>query len=173
MSARWTTAAPGSRFRLDKQSAPRDRWRGPGSVAPGKRCDADPTGAVPRKVDTRATYQEEARMGDQFPSFEVYLAANYGTWTDGGKCSACLQDAPRLTTGVHGVCEDYCEACVRYAWGYDQAEHHIVNGALGGAVKSLLEQEVDPGIIRTAVDAAIDNYRESEARSFGRMEASR
>lgn len=116
-------------------------------------------------------------MGEQFPSFDVYVATNNGGWGEGGTCHACALNAPRLTEGIskagHLRGDGECEACVRYKWGYDQAEHAATFAMLGGAVKGALDATISPALIRAAVDHALDRHLEDDARNYGRMEATR
>lgn len=101
---------------------------------------------------------------DQFPSFEAYVEAECGGWTDGGKCGGCMREAPRLTAGKvsHGIGlrDGDCENCLRYQYGYDQAEWGVIRTMLGGAVRAAIRAEVAPSLIREAVDSAIDDENE-------------
>jgi hypothetical protein len=60
----------------------------------------------------------------------------------------------------------YCKPCLRYQYGYDQAEEHAARALLGGAVKTALGECVSPALIRDVVEQAIDEYATQEVRAM-------
>jgi len=105
-------------------------------------------------------------MSERFPSFEAYLEEQYGGWAKAGQCGACMRKADRLTAGVmrsgHRMAEGDCEACVRYRYGYDQAEATAVRALIYGAVREALKQEIPFSLLRGAMDEALIDDRDEE-----------
>ncbi len=117
-------------------------------------------------------------MGERFPTFEGYVEVECGGWTEGGKCSGCMrEDAPRLTAGLKRgkftMGAGDCEWCVRYHYGYDQAESFAVRSVIYGAVRQALKDEIPLSLIRRAVDEAQadDHSEQLEEQIAKRIEA--
>ena len=96
-----------------------------------------------------------------FKSFELFAAEEAEQWRrvhgdrDPAKgCTGCARKVALVASGA------YCEACVRYSYGYDQAEATTAGALLGGAVKAALSASVSPKLIRRVVDEAIDTYND-------------
>lgn len=100
-------------------------------------------------------------------SFEAYVEAEYGGWTDGGRCSACMREAPRLTVGKVDdgfmIGKGDCDECLRYRFGYDEAEARVTRELLYGAVRAAIRAEVAPRLVREAVDRAVDDQYDAPA----------
>ena len=76
------------------------------------------------------------------------------------RCTSCMRKRSKLTV------DGYCHECLRYSWGYDNAEETLVEALLGGAVTAALGNSVSPVVIRQAVDDAIDTYNEECAEQL-------
>jgi len=96
-----------------------------------------------------------------FPSFEVYVAEHYGGWTEGGVCGGCKREAPRLTAGrqvEYSTGEQFrigagdCEWCLRYSYGYDEAEARIIGEIVACS-------DVDPKLLQVGIDRAMADRR--------------
>lgn len=67
--------------------------------------------------------------------------------------------------------DGYCEQCLRYHFGGDEAEVGAVRALLGGAVKSALTAGISAGLVRRVVDAAIDETHDDELDAAYRRRA--
>lgn len=96
------------------------------------------------------------------PSFEEWLireerdAPAHLVEPDRTHCTGCLKKA-KLSR--HG----YCRECLRYSFGYDEAERAMLDALVGGAVRGALAAYVSPELIQEAVTAAIrEDYEERD-----------
>lgn len=92
-----------------------------------------------------------------FPTFERYLdIRDPGPPPDRtpDRCTGCLRPGTPMST------DGYCETCLRYQFGYDEAQFGAVKALLGGAVKAAFHAGIDPDLIRRVVDTTIDEQRE-------------
>ncbi len=66
-----------------------------------------------------------------------------------------------------------CESCIRYAYGYDQAEVTAIRALIYGATREALKQEIPFDLLRRAMDEALidDRNDEVEAQVRGRLAA--
>ncbi len=105
--------------------------------------------------------------------FEQYVAeheakarARPGTQaTNDARCTCCMRKRSKLTL------DGYCHECLRYSWGYDNAEETMVEAMIGGAVKAALANVVPAALIRRVVDDAIDSHNEECAEQMVRAMA--
>ncbi len=95
--------------------------------------------------------------------FEDYLAMRglLPADPDLERCSGCIDGTPVITN------DGNCETCMRYQFGYDQAEAAVARAMLGGAVTAALEAGVPSEIIRAAVNDALDDTTFAEGRMMG------
>jgi hypothetical protein len=77
-------------------------------------------------------------------------------------CTDCRKPAERLTL------DGYCDPCLQYQWGYDQAQETTAVSLLGGAIMAALEADIPRELIRKTIDDAFE-ASDDEVRSF--MEA--
>lgn len=82
-----------------------------------------------------------------------------------GRCTCCMRKRTRLTM------DGYCHECVRYSWGYDDAEETMTEAMIGGAVTAALDNMVAPELIRRVVDEAIDSHKDAMAEGMLRAMA--
>jgi hypothetical protein len=68
----------------------------------------------------------------------------------------CLRPGKPITS------DGYCEPCVRYMYGYDQAEEKAVQTLIGGAVRAALAMEIPAELIVLAVHEAIETDHQDE-----------
>lgn len=52
--------------------------------------------------------------------------------------------------------DGYCDTCLRYSWGYDQAEEKVAVAMITAAVRGARDADVDPAMIVTAVQEALE-----------------
>jgi hypothetical protein len=105
-----------------------------------------------------------ARTPDLDDPFERWVASEHGGWTDGGICSGCRREAPRLTRGIPWAPplpapersgDRTCEWCLRSHFGSDEGEAHAVRALIGGAVRAGLDAEIPAQLFRGVVDETI------------------
>lgn len=104
-------------------------------------------------------------MADVPTKFEHYLAQWEAEITpdrrepDRERCTGCLEGAPITSDG-------YCAECMRYRFGYDQAEEKVALAMLGGAVTAALDAYVESEVIVRAVHRAIEGHHEREVTAM-------
>jgi len=64
-----------------------------------------------------------------------------------------------------------CRECLRYHYGYDEAEERLVEATIGGAVNGVLETGASPELVALAVHRAMQRYHEREADAAYRLGA--
>lgn len=103
----------------------------------------------------------------RFPTFERWLEIREPGPREErrDRCFGCLRPGEPMSS------DGYCEACLRYHFGGDEAELNAVRALLGGAVKSTLAAGVSIKLVRRVVDAAIDEARDEELESVYRRAA--
>ena len=79
-------------------------------------------------------------------------------------CDGCREREPVTTDGM-------CRECLRYHYGYDEAEERLVEATVGGVVKGALEGGAPPELIAIAVQRAMQRYHEREADAAYRLGA--
>jgi len=90
----------------------------------------------------------EAMMAEiRYRTFGEFLEEQHGGWAeDGGRCSSCMRESPRLTAGIQGeyyvIGNRICEFCVNYAHGAEQGRQDsaeflrtVLSAALNGGVR--------------------------------------
>jgi hypothetical protein len=99
-----------------------------------------------------------------FPNtFEAWLAREHGPAEPTlGKCQCCGADDERLIA-------DYCNACLHYQYGYDQAQAGVLRAVVYGAVRGALDDDIPWPLIRDAVDQAHTDYLDANAESAFRI----
>lgn len=84
-------------------------------------------------------------------SFEDYVDANYLLLVHPRGCTGC-HSGPAI---ARDAVNSYCEPCIRYSWGYDQAEEKLIRMMIGGALRSAAASGASETLIRAAVEAAL------------------
>lgn len=101
-------------------------------------------------------------------TFEQYVeqhereARARGKRYEGDYCDCCGRKSKRLSW------DGCCRECLKYMYGFDQAQAVVGRAILGGAVKGALKANVDAAVIRSVVDEVIDDAREQEADAMMR-----
>jgi hypothetical protein len=71
--------------------------------------------------------------------------------------AACGEPADKVTAH-HGD----CFPCVRYQYGYDEAEENALKALLGGAVRAALEADIPAEHVAAAFQEAMQGFHEEE-----------
>jgi len=92
--------------------------------------------------------------------FEDYVAKFFQPLSAPGEtCSGCLEHpAIAKDTGNR-----YCEVCLRYSHGYDQAEEKLVRSLVQGAIAAALDAGASGELVRRAVLAAVEQAGVTQA----------
>lgn len=90
-------------------------------------------------------------------------------------CEQCDRKPPKgsppLENGARLTRTGYCECCMRYCYGYDQAEELVTTALIGGVVKAALEQEIPRGVLKRAIEAGPSAFEEEEREYEARLRA--
>jgi hypothetical protein len=84
--------------------------------------------------------------------FEEYVDRFFEPLPKSSRCTGCFV-GPAI---ARDTANSYCEPCLRYGWGFDQAEEKMVRALLGAAVAAALECGASKELVRRAVNAAVD-----------------
>ena len=93
----------------------------------------------------------------------VLVGNDYDAWIDkrltrvsGKECSGCWE-APAIASDGSN---NYCEACLRYIFGYSQTEEKMVRSIVGAAAAAARDAGASEELVRLAVeDAFTDQVR--------------
>lgn len=110
---------------------------------------------------------EQFDVTRRFPTFERWLEIREPGSPEErrDRCMGCLRPGEPISS------DGYCEACLRYHFGGDEAEVGVVRALLGGAVKSALAGGIGADLVRRVVDAAIDEAHDDELDAAYRRRA--
>jgi uncharacterized paraquat-inducible protein A len=92
-------------------------------------------------------------------TFEQYLAQHEANMhpsqrrPDRTRCTGCCKEIELVTS------DGECAECMRYHYGYDQAEAQVATAMIRGAVMATLEAEVPTETIVLAMHGAMEDYQ--------------
>jgi hypothetical protein len=102
-------------------------------------------------------------------SFEGYLrTVGVKELDEAQQCTGCWRDGGRWRDKTNV----YCEPCMRYQFGYDQAEESVARRLIAAVVAGALDADtpVDVEIVRDAINDAIDEHIAVVAANDARIE---
>lgn len=98
-------------------------------------------------------------------SFEAYIDTFFQPTEGGTTCTGCLRGE---AIAYDGVANRYCEPCLRYSYGYDQAEEKMIRSMVSAAISAARDSGAPLNVIARAV---YDGMRQALADDGCRLRA--